>query len=127
MKYQYRCGSLAWLSVGLSLALVLPSLTSAQDDGDDTWVIVHAGTLLAVPGEPAENEKTIVIRNDVIESVLDGYVSPAEAGATDAAIWSLQDRFVLPGLMDMHVHLQNGVPGLLMDDARRVFGTRVNN
>ena len=127
MKYQYRCGSLAWLSVGLSLALVLPSLTSAQGDGDDTWVIVHAGTLLAVPGEPAENEKTIVIRNDVIESVLDGYVSPAEAGATDAAIWSLQDRFVLPGLMDMHVHLQNGVPGLLMDDARRVFGTRVNN
>lgn len=127
MKYQYRYGSLAWLSVGLSLALALPSLSSAQDDGDDTWVIVHAGTLLAVPGEPAENEKTIVIRNDVIESVLDGYVSPAEAGAPDAAIWSLQDRFVLPGLMDMHVHLQNGVPGLLMDDARRVFGTRVNN
>ena len=127
MKYQYRYGSLAWLSVGLSLALALPSLSSAQDDGDDTWVIVHAGTLLAVPGEPAENEKTIVIRNDVIESVLDGYVSPAEAGAPDAAIWSLQDSFVLPGLMDMHVHLQNGVPGLLMDDARRVFGTRVNN
>ena len=127
MKYQYRYGSLAWLSVGLSLALALPSLSNAQDDGDDTWVIVHAGTLLAVPGEPAENEKTIVIRNDVIESVLDGYVSPAEAGAPDAAIWSLQDSFVLPGLMDMHVHLQNGVPGLLMDDARRVFGTRVNN
>lgn len=127
MKYQYRYGSPAWLSVGLSLALALPSLSSAQGDSDDTWVIVHAGTLLAVPGEPAENEKTIVIRNDVIESVLDGYVSPEEAGATDAAIWSLQDRFVLPGLMDMHVHLQNGVPGLLMDDARRVFGTRVNN
>jgi len=127
MKHRYRYGSLAWLSVGLSLALALPSLSSAQDDGNDTWVIVHAGTLLAVPGEPAENEKTIVIRNDVIESVLDGYVSPAEAGAADAAIWSLQDRFVLPGLMDMHVHLQNGVPGILMDDARRVFGTRINN
>ena len=132
MKNQIRYGSLAYLSMGLSLALALPSLSSAQDDGDDSWVIVHAGSLLAVPGEPAESEKTIVIRNNIIESVLDGYVSPAdagvaEAGAANATVLSLQDRFVLPGLMDMHVHLQNGVPGLLMDDARRVFGTRVNN
>lgn len=125
MNNQNGYGSLAWISLGLSLALAMPSLSSAQDD--DTWVIVHAGTLLAVPGEPPQSEKTVVIRNDIIESVLDGYVSPAEAGAADAAVLSLEDRFVLPGMMDMHVHLQNGSPSLLMDDARRVFGTRVNN
>ena len=127
MKHQYRYGFLAWLSMSLALALALPSVSSAQDDSNDTWVIVHAGTLLAVPGQPAESEKTIVIRNDIVESVLDGYVSAADAGAAGATVLSLEDRFVLPGLMDMHVHLQNGVPGLLMDDARRVFGTRVNN
>ena len=43
MKNQIRYGSLAYLSMGLSLALALPSLSSAQDDGDDSWVIVHAG------------------------------------------------------------------------------------
>ena len=105
----------------------MPSLSGAQDGGADTWVIVHAGTLLAVPGEPPQSEQSIVIRNDVIEAVLDGYVSPQDAGAAGASVVSLEDRFVLPGLMDMHVHLQNGAPSLLMDDARRVFGTRVNN
>ena len=102
----------------LALAFSLPSLSSAQEDGNDTWVIVHAGTLLAVPGQAPESQKTIVIRNDIVESVLDGYVSPADAGVPDAAVVSLEDRFVLPGLMDMHVHLQNGAPTLLMDDAR---------
>ncbi len=29
--------------------------------------------------------------------------------------------------MDMHVHLRNGVPEILMDDARRISGTKVNN
>ncbi len=127
MKNQDNCSSLAWVSLVLSLALAMPSLSGAQDGGDDTWVIVHAGTLLAVPGEPPQSEQTIVIRNDVIETVLDGYVSAQDAGASGASVVSLEDRFVLPGLMDMHVHLQNGAPTLLMDDARRVFGTRVNN
>ena len=127
MKNQDNCSSLAWISLVLSLALAMPSLSGAQDGDADTWVIVHAGTLLAVPGEPPQGEQTIVIRNDVIEAVLDGYVPAQDAGASGASVVSLEDRFVLPGLMDMHVHLQNGAPTLLMDDARRVFGTRVNN
>ena len=44
MKHQYRYGFLAWLSMSLALALALPSLSSAQNDSNDTWVIVHAGT-----------------------------------------------------------------------------------
>ncbi len=113
--------------LGVALTVAMPSSSNAQDDDTDAWVVVHAGTLLAVPGEPPESEKTIVIRNGLIEAVLDGYVSAADAATGDAELWSLRDRFVLPGLMDMHVHLQSGVPGLLMDDARRVFGSRVNN
>jgi imidazolonepropionase-like amidohydrolase len=82
---------------------------AGEDSGkEDTWVIVHAGTLLAVPGQPPEKEKTIVIRNGVIEEVLDGYVSAPTAEAVDAKVISLKDRFVLPGLMDMHVHLTIG-------------------
>ena len=118
-------GPLVWL--GLSLAVASPLSAYAQDDGSDTWTIVHAGMLLAVPGAPPEREKTIVIRNDIIESVLDGYVSPAQAGAGEAEVVSLEDRFVLPGLMDMHVHLQNGAATVLMDDANRVYGGRINN
>ena len=97
--------TLSWLV--LAMAVAMPSSANAQKDVTDTWVVVHAGTLLAVPGEPPESEKTIVIRNDVIESVLDGYVPAADTGAVDAQVVSLEDRFVLPGLMDLHVHLSN--------------------
>ena len=95
--------ALSWLA--LAMAVAMPSSANAQDDVAETWVVVHAGTLLSVPGEQPESEKTIVIKNDVIESVLDGYVPAADTGAVDAEVISLRDRFVLPGLMDMHVHL----------------------
>ena len=114
-----------WL--GLALVVAMPSSSNAQDPDADTWVVIHAGTLLSVPGEQPQREKTIVIRNDVIESVLDGFVSAEQAVSPDAAVISLEDRFVLPGLMDMHVHLQNGLPRVLADDAGRISGTRVNS
>ena len=117
--------ALRWF--GLALTIMTPSLASAQNDDGDTWVVVHAGTLLAVPGNQPESQKTLVIKNGVIESVLDGYVPAAETAAVDAEVVSLKDRFVLPGLMDMHVHLRNGVPEILMDDARRISGTKVNS
>ena len=95
--------TLAWIC--LVLVVAMPSWANSQNDDPDTWVIVHAGALLAVPGEQPEREKTIVIKNGVIESVLDDYVSATEAAVVDAEVVSLKDRFVLPGLMDMHVHL----------------------
>jgi imidazolonepropionase-like amidohydrolase len=119
--------STTFIWLGLTLLVATPSASSAQSDDADAWVIVHAGTLLAVPGKRPESEKTVVIKNGVIQSVLDGYVSASEAGADNAEVVSLKDRFVFPGLMDMHVHLRNGTPGLLMDDARRVFGSKTNN
>ena len=97
--------ALTWLTIATAMAM--PSSANAQADVADTWVVVHAGTLLAVPGQPPESEKTIVIKNDVIESVLDGYVPVADTAAVDAEVLSLRDRFVLPGLMDMHVHISN--------------------
>lgn len=95
------------------------AMTGEDNGKEDTWVIVHAGTLLAVPGQSPENEKTIVIKNGVIEEVLDGYAAASTAGAVDAKVISLKDRFVLPGLMDMHVHLMAGLPTIfeVLDDA----------
>ena len=95
--------TMAWFV--LSFTVAMPTSVIAQDDETDSWVLVHAGTLLAVPGRQPETEKTIVVKNGVIESVLDGYVSAANTAAVDAKVVSLKDRFVLPGLMDMHVHL----------------------
>lgn len=61
---------------------------------------IHAGTLLARPGEPARRQVTIVVRDGKIAEVRDGFAAP-EAGAT---LVDLKDKFVLPGLIDLHVH-----------------------
>ncbi|WP_255353983.1 MULTISPECIES: amidohydrolase family protein [Microbulbifer] len=63
--------------------------------------IIHAGQLLAVPGEKPLTERSIFIEDGVITDVREGYVQEGTASVID-----LRDSFVMPGLMDMHVHLQ---------------------
>jgi len=65
--------------------------------------LIHAGQLLAVPGKAPLREQTIIIEGDRITGVQAGFVKADGAGVT---VIDLSDRFVLPGLMDMHVHLQ---------------------
>nr|WP_245608423.1 amidohydrolase family protein [Shewanella waksmanii] len=67
--------------------------------------VIHAGELLAVPGKSSAKEQTVVINNGVIEQVKSGYVDAASFG-DDVTYIDLKNRFVMPGLMDMHVHLQ---------------------
>lgn len=86
-----------------SLLVFFASLYTTPALPADTSVI-HAGTLLAVPGSKPQTEKTVVIRGGRVILVSDGYRDPAEFEA-DTAI-DLRDSFVMPGLMDMHVHLQ---------------------
>lgn len=71
-------------------------------------VIVHAGRLLAVPGRAPASEQSVIIRDGRVAAVVDGYVDAAGAGAgpEDAIrVYDLRDYFVLPGLIDGHVHI----------------------
>ena len=63
-------------------------------------VYIQAGALLAKPGEAPRGNSTIIVRGGTIAEVRDGFVEPAPG----AALVDLRDRFVLPGLIDMHVH-----------------------
>ena len=67
--------------------------------------VIHAGTLLSVPGKDPQDGQSIVVAHGRIVSVADGFISPAAAGYPDAATIDLTDRFVLPGLIDSHVHM----------------------
>ena len=101
----------------LSLLLLLlagSGSASAQPAPAAETVVIHAGTLLDRPGRPPRRNATIVVRDGRIESVQDGFV-PAPAGAR---LIDLSDRFVLPGLIDSHVHLTSdraGVEGQLAE------------
>jgi imidazolonepropionase-like amidohydrolase len=92
-------------------AVLLPHGISAQPAPapPDRYTLIHAGTLLAVPGAGPLREMTVVVRNERITAVEKGYVTAvASAGqGADVQVIDLSDRFVLPGLMDAHVHLQH--------------------
>ena len=89
----------------LTALFVATTLLTAMHSTAAEITLIHAGQLLAVPGERPAREQTIVVDGQRIVEVVGGYSDPAAYGA-EARVVDLSDHFVLPGLMDMHVHLQ---------------------
>jgi imidazolonepropionase-like amidohydrolase len=82
--------------------------------------IMYAGTLLAVPGTKPKTEQTILIEQGKIVSIHDGYQSAEqlELDADLVQIIDLKENFVLPGLIDAHVHLMLKHTGKFKDPLR---------
>jgi imidazolonepropionase-like amidohydrolase len=70
-------------------------------------ITIHAGRLMAVPGQAVRGPSTIVVDQGRIVSVASGY-QPAAAGSR---LVDLKDKMVLPGLIDSHVHLDSDRAG----------------
>ena len=66
-------------------------------------VLVHAGTLLTVPGRAPLDERTVVVRDGKIADIRAGFVRSLEG--EDVTVIDLSDQFVMPGFIDLHVHL----------------------
>jgi imidazolonepropionase-like amidohydrolase len=93
------------------LALIVGSPAAAQVAAPADYAVIHAGTLLDRPGRAPRRNASVIVRGGRIEAVQDGFITPAGARVID-----LRDRFVLPGLIDSHVHLSSdraGNEGLL--------------
>ena len=114
------------------LALCVANLASAQGSPfatksikrPDGLIVIHAGRLLAVPGNEVLREQTVVVRNDKIVELQSGYVDPDDISRTDKeslTVLDLREHFVMPGLLDAHVHLARATgayqPGLLQINA----------
>lgn len=89
---------LATLAATTAVSAPLPA--AAQDRAGGTTYI-QAGTLLDRPGQAPRGASTVIVRDGKVAEIRDGFVAP-EAGAT---LVDLRDAFVLPGMVDMHVHL----------------------
>jgi len=63
--------------------------------------LIYAGTLFAVPGQEPLKEQTIIVKDGRIAKVEAGYV----LGSPGERVIDLREKFVLPGLIDCHVHL----------------------
>lgn len=84
------------------LILLLLIFSCASIFAQDTYI--HCGKLFNSEIAKIETEKTIVVKGDKIDAILQGYAQPKNA---DAIIINLKDKTVLPGLIDMHVHIES--------------------
>ncbi|MCC3861056.1 amidohydrolase family protein [Pseudemcibacter aquimaris] len=96
-----------------AMFIVFSSVAFAQEDeGEETEIkeitIIHAGTLLAVAGNDPVQEKSIIIEDGKIKSVKDGYIDNDGTEDAEFTIIDMSDKFVMAGMMDMHVHLASG-------------------
>jgi len=83
----------------LSLILILSvAVVSAQK----TYIL--CGKLVDTKTGKIENRKTIVVEGNKIVNIHNGYVQPKSK--VDKIIY-LKDKIVMPGLIDMHVHLES--------------------
>jgi imidazolonepropionase-like amidohydrolase len=92
--------------------LALLSLLAAAPAAAET-VVVHAGHLITDASKPASGPSTVTITDGRITAVTAGLVPPP-AGAR---LVDLSGKTVLPGLIDMHVHLSGDPGGDYRDEA----------
>jgi imidazolonepropionase-like amidohydrolase len=105
------CVALAVLS---GSTVTAPALAQSTPATDGNVVLVQAGRLLDRPGRAPRGNATVIVRDGKVEAVRDGFVGAERYPG--ARVVDLRERFVLPGLIDCHVHLDSdraGQEGLL--------------
>jgi len=111
----------------LGAALALTTTATAHEGTHPGYTLIHAGQVLAVPGQAPKTDQTIVITNGKIETIRDGYLEDAEAEIID-----LKDSFVMPGMIDSHVHLRgewsptNRLDAVTKEDADVAYDAATN-
>ena len=64
---------------------------------------LHCGELIDCTDQKVKENYTIIVSDNMIESVQKGFQTPPDG----AVLIDLKNKTVLPGLMDMHVHIEH--------------------
>jgi imidazolonepropionase-like amidohydrolase len=75
--------------------------------------IIHCGRLIDTKNLQVLNEMSVIVEGNMITGVEKGYI----AGTGSDQIIDLKNRTVMPGLIDMHVHMEGETsPGSYLED-----------
>ena len=83
--------------------LILTAVFSIICLSVNSKTVIHAGYVFNADNGTVEPEISIIIEDDRISEVIEGFVDPD----SDDVYIDLSAYYVLPGLIDMHVHLTN--------------------
>jgi imidazolonepropionase-like amidohydrolase len=85
-----------------ALCFAAPTLAqTAPAAPPEPVTVIHAGTLIAQPGQAPMRNSTIVVRGRKISEVRPGFTDVPGARVVD-----LRTSTVMPGFIDMHVHMR---------------------
>ncbi len=106
-------------------SIVLLATLNARAESAAPVTLIHAGAVLASPGERPELEQTVIIQDGHIVSVRAGWLG-ADGFQGSVTIVELPDAFLMPGLGEMHVHLtsyigKDKIAASLVPPARRAL------
>ncbi len=83
-------------------ALVMGSAAAAEPAA----LVIHAGELLAIPGQAPLHHATLVVVDGKVREARAGFATPQDVELpADTPVIDLADDFVMPGFIDLHVHL----------------------
>ena len=89
------------VAASAALAALCAGPSAWAQDSDAPLTIIHAGHLIAAPGEERVLEEvSILVREGRIEAIEDGYIETVDAELVD-----LTGHWVMPGFIDAHVHI----------------------
>lgn len=91
--------------IGLAAAVTLALVGAVTANAKTT--VIYAGRVITDADKPAQGPSTIIITDDRITSITAGRI-PAPA---DAEVVELGEKTLLPGLIDLHVHLTSDPGG----------------
>jgi imidazolonepropionase-like amidohydrolase len=101
------------IALSLALAALVVATPAMPQSAPSRVVLVQAGKVLDRPGKSARGPSTIVIRDGRIVDIRGGLLDTTVAEFAGAEVIDLRDKYVLPGLVDSHVHLTSDTGGVL--------------
>lgn len=85
-----------------TLALIFTLLFSTLTFAQDTYL--HCGKIIDTKSGKVLTQKTIIVSGQKIKAIVDGYIKTKN---TNDTIIDLKTKTVMPGLIDMHVHIES--------------------
>ncbi|WP_316247587.1 amidohydrolase family protein [Pseudoalteromonas sp. BZK2] len=91
------------MNLKISTLSVLSLLSTFVVNAQTT--LIHAGKVLVGTEQSVKEQQTLVIEGNKIAAIKAGYLTTQQLGLSDADVFDLKNQMVLPGLIDMHVHV----------------------